>query len=115
MPTLAADPELVAYCGLYCGECRRFTAGHCPGCRLNERAGWCKVRTCCLTNEYAGCAACSVHVDPMQCSRFNNIASRLFGFIFHSNRAACVQRIRKVGAGAFAREMTAQHRQSLPH
>jgi hypothetical protein len=114
MQTITADKDLVAYCGLYCGACRSYLSGRCPGCRKNEKATWCKVRTCCVTNEYAGCAACTIQTDPMQCASYNNFFSRLFGRIFHSDRAACVARIRAVGPEAFAREMAEQRRHTLP-
>lgn len=50
----------------------------------------------------------------MQCGKFNNFISRLFGFVFRSNRAACIERVRVVGVEVFAREMAEQKRQSLP-
>ncbi len=114
MQTITVDKELVAYCGLYCGACRSYLGGRCPGCRKNEKATWCKVRACGITQGLANCAACGVHPDPMRCGVFNNVASRLFGWVFRSNRAACVQRIRAVGAEAFAREMAEKRWHSVP-
>ncbi len=112
--TTTTNPDLVAYCGLYCGACGAYRHGRCPGCRLNNKAAWCKVRTCCIASKYATCADCTTHVDPRQCPGFNNLVSRLFGLIFRSNRAACIDRIDRIGREAFAREMAATGRRTLP-
>jgi len=114
MNTITTNPDLVAYCGLYCGACGAYQKGRCPGCRQNQKASWCKVRTCCINNGYATCADCMTHVDARRCARFNNPISRLFGFIFRSNRAACIDRIDKIGREAFAREMATTARRTLP-
>mgnify|MGYP001174253203 CR=1 FL=1 len=45
--------ELVAYCGLYCGQCTKYLKGKCPGCKENEKASWCKTRSCCIENDFA--------------------------------------------------------------
>jgi len=113
MDTVTSNPDLVAYCGLYCGACKAYLAGRCPGCRENQKAGWCKVRACCSASGYATCADCTTHVVPSQCAKFNNLISRLFGFVFRSNRAACIGRIDRIGREAFAREMAAARRHSL--
>ena len=46
MKNIESDKELIAACGLYCGACRKYLAERCPGCRLNEKAAWCKIRSC---------------------------------------------------------------------
>jgi hypothetical protein len=111
---IVADAALVACCGLYCGACGSYLRGRCPGCRLNERAGWCKVRACCLASGRADCAECPTHADPRECSKYHNLISRVFGFIFRSDRRKCVLRIREVGREAFSRDMAAARRQSMP-
>ena len=110
---IVADPSLVAACGLYCGACNAYLKGRCPGCKENLKAGWCKVRSCCLEREYANCAACSDFKDVSECGKFNNIIARLFGLIFRSDRAACVRLIRLRGIDAFAAHMAAERRPSL--
>ena len=50
MKEIISDPKLVAFCGLYCGACKAYLKERCPGCHDNEKATWCKVRTCCLEN-----------------------------------------------------------------
>jgi hypothetical protein len=45
---------------------------------------------------------------------YHNFVSRIFGFVFRSNRPACIARIREVGRETFAKEMAEGRRQSLP-
>ena len=111
---LVSDPRLVAYCGLYCGACGSYLKGRCPGCHENAKAGWCKVRTCCMDHAYHGCADCTSFPDPTDCRKFDNVVSRLIGLVLNSNRQACVLRVREIGRDAFAAEMTAARRQTLP-
>ncbi|MBN2144729.1 MAG: hypothetical protein JW774_08915, partial [Candidatus Aureabacteria bacterium] len=72
----------------------------------NEKAAWCSVRTCCLENHFSSCAECRDFTDISLCKKFNNIFSKIFGFIFRSDRKACIQRIRETGIESYAREMT---------
>jgi hypothetical protein len=101
--TIKADSELIAYCGLYCGACSKYLKGKCPGCRKNEKAQWCKIRTCCIENNFHSCAECKM--NPHECKKFNNFFSKFFALIFKSDREACIHRIRKVGKEAYAKEM----------
>lgn len=108
------DPSLIARCGLYCGACGRFLKGSCPGCRENTRAGWCKVRSCCGEHGHASCADCGDPQDPRDCRKFNNPIARLFGLVFNSDRAACVERLRELGPDRYAAFMASRRLQSLP-
>ena len=114
MREIVADKKLVAYCGLYCGACRRYLAGGCPGCRENAKATWCAVRSCCTDHGFSSCADCAECTDPTTCKKFNNFVSRVFGFVFRSNRAKCIECIRKNGIEAFADDMAALRAQSMP-
>lgn len=114
MKEIAADPNLVAYCGLYCGACKRYLKGNCPGCHQNDRAKWCQIRTCCVENSFATCADCKDFADPNDCGKFNNFVSRIFAFIFRSNRQACIFKIRELGVEGYAAHMVELKRQSLP-
>jgi hypothetical protein len=114
MKEVAVNKDLVAYCGLYCGACRRFLKGGCPGCRENVKAKWCKIRTCCSEHSYATCADCKEHTDPNDCGQFNNVIARVLGLLFNSNRRACVLKIRELGAEGFARYMAENGRMSMP-
>jgi len=111
---IEVKPELVAACGLYCAACGKYLKGKCPGCWKNEKASWCKVRSCCMENEYGSCADCTEHADPNSCGKFNNFFSRVFALIFNSNRGACIAKIREGGPDAYAKFMTDQGRMSLP-
>lgn len=111
---ITANPALVAHCGLYCGACRAYLKGKCPGCHENARATWCKVRTCCTERGYATCADCTEHADPKDCRKFHNPIARLFGLVFNSDRRKCVLEIKERGLEGFATYMAGQKRQSLP-
>lgn len=100
---IAVDQKLIAYCGLYCGSCRKYIAGKCPGCRKNEKAKWCKVRTCCMDNGYHSCAECNM--NPHDCKKFNNFFSKFFSIVFKSDREACLRRIKELGKEGYAQEM----------
>jgi hypothetical protein len=106
---VVADPNLVAYCGLYCGACPRYLRAGCPGCLENERATWCAVRKCCKENELRTCADCASHSDPNSCRSYNNLIARAVGFFLRSNRRACILQIRELGVAGHAADM-AQHR-----
>jgi len=114
MEAIRNDPNLIARCGLYCGACRRFLKGSCPGCHQNAKAGWCKVRSCCQEHGYASCADCETRQDPRACGKFNNVIAKLFGLVFNSNRAACVDKIRALGPEQYAAFMSGRRLQSLP-
>jgi hypothetical protein len=110
---IVADPNLVAYCGLYCGACPRYLRGGCPGCRQNAKATWCKVRSCCVDNTLRTCVDCADHPDPDTCALFNNPISRVIGFLFRSNRHACVLQIRELGVAGHAEQMAKRRRMSM--
>jgi hypothetical protein len=103
----------VAYCGLYCGACGAFKKGKCKGCALNEKATWCKIRSCCIENSYQSCADCKDFTDPMQCKKFNNFVSKIFAVVFKSDRAGCIKQIREKGIEKHAEIMKAQDRSSM--
>lgn len=114
MRDIAVDPKLVACCGLYCGACGAWRKGKCPGCRENEKASWCKTRSCCLEGELDSCADCVTHPVATDCGKLHNLFSRVFGFVLNSNRPACIVRLREVGPEAYAAEMAKRGRPSLP-
>ncbi len=106
MKKIVSDPEMVAYCGLYCGACKAYLKGRCPGCHNNEKASWCKIRKCCDLNSYSTCAECGKFTDPMKCKDFNNIFSKFFALVFRSNRAACIQQVKDTNIKTHADKMT---------
>jgi len=114
MREIIADSKLVAYCGLYCGACRSYLKEKCPGCHDNERASWCKVRTCCMEHSYTSCAECKEFPDPHSCRKFHNFFSRAIGFVLRSDRRACVVQIRQLGLEGHAQKMAQNRRQTIP-
>jgi hypothetical protein len=105
MREVTVSPELVARCGLYCGACRAYLNERCDGCHENEKAKWCRIRTCCAEKGLASCADCTDHPDPRQCAKFHNVVSRIFALVFRSDRAACVDQIRRLGLTGHAQAM----------
>lgn len=103
MTTATVDKALVAACGLYCGSCRKYQNGKCPGCTKNEKASWCQVRACCLENSMQSCADCKQ--DIKGCKKLNNPISKVFAILFRSNRLGCLECIREKGYEGYASEM----------
>jgi len=113
MKQIINDPKSVAFCGLYCGACKKFLADKCPGCAKNEKATWCSVRACNLANNYSSCADCREFTDIMACKKFNNFFSKAIGFILRSDRKAGINRIKEIGLDGFAREMAEKGLQAI--
>lgn len=113
MKSIVSDPKLVAACGLYCGACRAYLKGRCPGCRENAKATWCGVRTCCLHNGRATCAECSQYADARACATYDNFIARIVGFLLRSNRAACIDQVRALGVQGHAGRMAREGRQTI--
>ncbi|MHC5036160.1 MAG: DUF3795 domain-containing protein [Planctomycetota bacterium] len=113
MKDIVSDPNLVAYCGLYCGACGAYRKGRCPGCHDNVKATWCGIRSCCMEHSFGSCADCKDFKDPNDCKKFNNFIAKIFAFIFRSNRAACIRQIRELGIQGHADKMTEEGRQSI--
>ncbi len=114
MRDVVKDASLVAFCGLYCGACRAYLRERCPGCRENAKAGWCKIRRCCIENEFKSCADCADFREVNDCKKFNNAISKILALIFRSNRRACIQQIRERGPEGHAEILTRMKRHSLP-
>ena len=95
----------IAFCGLYCEECGKYTKEKCPGCAKNEKATWCAIRKCCIENSYRSCAECATYTDPKECGLYNNFIAKVIGFIFRTDRSKGIDYIRKNGYAEFARHM----------
>ena len=113
MKPMVADQGLVAFCGLYCGACKKYLSGSCPGCHENNKASWCKIRSCNMEHGYTSCANCKDFANPMDCKKFNNFFSKFFALIFKSDRAACIAKIKELGYDGFAAYMTENGLQSI--
>lgn len=105
--------ELISACGLFCAECRRYKKGGCPGCRGNERATWCKIRTCCMNHGYESCADCEMFEDQSECKIFYNFISKFFEFVFRSDRNACIEMIKDKGYRGYAEYMSENGLQTI--
>ena len=113
MKDIVSNVELVAYCGLYCGACGSYLIDRCPGCHDNKKASWCKIRICCMEHDYSSCAECEEFANPSECKKYNNIISKIVGFVLRSDRAACVMQIKKMGIQGHADTMTRQKKQTV--
>ena len=113
MKEVSLNAGLVAYCGLYCGACRAYLNEKCPGCMENIKAGWCKLRACCVENGFRTCAECTEFSNVNDCKKFNNIVSKIFALIFRSNRKAYIDQIRDKGLDGHAEIMFGMKKQSL--
>ena len=109
---IVADQHLIAYCGLYCGACRAYLSGKCPGCSGNTKASWCKIRTCNMENNFKSCADCTIE-NIHACKKFDNPVSKFFALVFNSNRAGCIARIKELGYEGFAIDMAKARRHSI--
>ncbi len=105
MKEIVPNKELVSYCGLYCGACKKYLNEKCPGCHENSKASWCKIRVCCMQSGYLSCADCKEFTNPADCKKFNNFMSKLFSLIFKSDRAGCIEQIRNIGIEGHAIKM----------
>ena len=107
------NAELVACCGLYCGQCGAYKKGKCVGCAAATNRGWCPVKKCCKEHGYASCAECKEFPDPADCRKFNSFVSKMFSFFFNSDRRAGVLKIRELGREGFAGYMNDLGRQAI--
>lgn len=108
---VAADPRLIAACGLYCGACRRYLRGSCPGCRANAKASWCGIRTCVRKNGFHTCADCTTEVTG--CGTYSNFMAKVFAWLFNSDRPACIRMIKERGERAYAAKMATEKCQTI--
>lgn len=113
MKEIIEDQALVAYCGLYCGACKIYLWGKCPGCMKNERASWCKVRTCCINNKYRTCSDCKIEDTISNCTKLVNPISKIISLILGSNRVACLNKIKETGCAEYAKNMAQTRRAFL--
>ncbi len=114
MKEVIMDVNLVARCGLYCGACPKYLKGSCPGCAKNEKASWCKVRSCTMENNWSTCAECSPFTNPKECGKYNNFLSRMVGFLLRSDRSRCIAMIKERGLEGYAAYMAEHGLQTLP-
>ena len=106
--------QLVAFCGLYCANCGRYRKGKCPGCKDNQKATWCKIRTCCLDKDIINCSACGTWTDPKECRIYNNFLSRVIELISATDRSLCIRYLQNNPVEKFVEMMNDMKRMNLP-
>lgn len=111
MKYIEVDKKLIAGCGLYCGACRKYLADKCPGCHMNVKASWCRIRSCGHRHGYSSCAECNE--DVTMCRTYSNLIGKIFAFVFRSDRPACIRYIKEHGECAFAEEMARRKSQTM--
>ena len=107
---LRTDTNLISYCGFYCGACSKFKKGQCVGCKGDNpkcATGYkaCKVRPCCIKNEYSTCADCDKFVSVKDCKIYNPLMIRFGQFITRTNRRKGIEIIKEKGKDEFAKYM----------
>jgi hypothetical protein len=110
---METNVTLVSYCGLYCGACPSYKKGRCPGCAGNDKAAWCKVRSCNIQKCLTSCADCDEFEEVNDCKKFNNFISKMFALVLNSNRRKGILFIKSNGREAFAENMIKLDRVSL--
>lgn len=65
-----------------------------------------------MEKKLLSCADCKT-IELMDCKKYNNLISKVFGFIFKSDRPACINRIKEIGYEDFANEMTNSKMQTI--
>lgn len=106
----AEDPPeaIVANCGLVCTECGAYAKGRCEGCFSDKPMfRGCPVRACTRERDHSTCAECEEFEDLRECRKLNSFVSRIFGFLFRSNRIGNLERIREAGLDTFQSERDA--------
>lgn len=100
-----SEQMLVAYCGLYCGNCSKYKKNKCPGCILNDKMTWCKIRSCCIENNFTNCSQCKTFSNVKECKDYNNFIGKVIEFFFRSDRSKCIEVIKSDGLDKFISEM----------
>lgn len=102
--------NLVSYCGFYCGACPKFIKEECDGCKGDNAKcaiGYksCKVRSCCIENEFSSCADCNKYESTKECKIYNPLMIRFGQFITRTNRSLGIELIKEKGETEFVKYM----------
>lgn len=96
---------ILAHCGLVCSDCGMYIKGRCGGCHSDKPMSLnCKVKPCSQDKSYVTCAQCSDFANLKECKKLNNFTSKIFGFIFRSDRIGNLCSIREIGLEKFKEE-----------
>lgn len=100
---------LISYCSVYQG----YEKGRCPGFAGNEKARWCKVRSCNIERDLTSCSDCDQFSDVSDCKKFNNFISKVFALLWNSDRRKGILYIKSNRSDAFAEKMISLNRVSI--
>ncbi|MCK5173858.1 MAG: DUF3795 domain-containing protein [Planctomycetes bacterium] len=96
---------VVAYCGLVCSDCGAYLKGRCQGCHCDKPMNkGCKVKPCAQERNCSTCGDCGGFENLKECDKLNNFISKIFAFIFRSDRIGNLNRIREIGIDRFKEE-----------
>ena len=102
-----SNEVIVACCGLVCSQCGAYTRGKCGGCHCDKPMNLhCKVKPCVGEKGCGTCAGCVDFDNLKDCKKLNNFISKIFAFIFRSDRLGNLSHIREVGLENFQQEKT---------
>ena len=96
---------VLACCGLVCSDCGMYKKGRCQGCHSDKPMSMnCKVKPCVLERNYTTCADCVDFANLKDCKKLNNFISKIFAFIFRSDRIGNLNQIKQIGLDKFKEE-----------
>lgn len=102
---------IVARCGLVCSHCGAHRRGKCRGCHSDRPMfANCPVKACATFHECTTCADCTRYSDLRLCTKLNNFISKIFGFLFRTDRIGNLEQIRQIGLEAFKTQRAASGR-----
>ncbi len=110
IPEIKTDVTLISYCGFYCGACPKYLKGECLGCKGDNpkcAVGYsaCKVKPCCITNEFNTCADCNSYDSVKECKIYNPLMIRFGQFITRTNRRKGIEKIKEIGEAEYIKYM----------
>lgn len=102
------NQDLVAPCGLYCGECQAFQDGRCGGCISREGlclkySKICKIYDCCVNEKkFRFCYKC----NDFPCAKFKFFEDEEYDLLYEkydwvSEVVENLKKIKKVGIDKF--------------
>lgn len=108
------NEQFIAYCGLYCKYCLSFKSGKCDGCRSHSAKSsvlykQCKVKPCCIENQFFTCADCTISSSVKNCKKYNPLLLRIASWIESSDRSKAIQMIQEKGQAEFTAFMESKN------
>ena len=96
------NEQFIGYCGIYCKKCPSFTSGKCNGCRVDSaKYKKCKVKPCCVENEFFTCADCTIYASTKECKKYNPLLLKIASRIESSDRSKAIEMIKAKGRAEF--------------